>query len=194
MADTKISAMPSAATLDGTELVPLVQGGVNVQATLNDVKTFANKTYGGWHSDVTQTGSISAGTAMTFDVQDVTDSITLVGGSRITVPITGVFNLQFSSQFKNVANEQHLVTIWLKVNGSDLGATGTQITVPARKTSNIYGYSVAAWNYFLDLNANDYVELFWLPEDTAVTMPALPASVSPAYPSIPSVIVTINEV
>ena len=33
MADTKISAMPSAATLDGTELTPIVQTGVNKQVT-----------------------------------------------------------------------------------------------------------------------------------------------------------------
>lgn len=35
MASEKISAMPSAATLDGTELVPLVQGGVNCQCTVD---------------------------------------------------------------------------------------------------------------------------------------------------------------
>lgn len=33
MPDTKISAMPSAATLDGTELTPIVQTGVNKQVT-----------------------------------------------------------------------------------------------------------------------------------------------------------------
>jgi len=33
MPDTKISAMPSAATLDGTEITPIVQGGLNKQVT-----------------------------------------------------------------------------------------------------------------------------------------------------------------
>lgn len=33
MADTKISAMPSASTLDGTEITPIVQGGANKQVT-----------------------------------------------------------------------------------------------------------------------------------------------------------------
>lgn len=33
MADQKISAMPSAATLDGTEITPIVQAGVNKQVT-----------------------------------------------------------------------------------------------------------------------------------------------------------------
>lgn len=37
MADTEISAMPVSATLDGTEIVPLVQTGGNVQNTVSDV-------------------------------------------------------------------------------------------------------------------------------------------------------------
>lgn len=36
MADQKISAMPSAATLDGTEITPIVQAGVNKQVTTAD--------------------------------------------------------------------------------------------------------------------------------------------------------------
>lgn len=36
MADTKISAMPAAATLDGTEITPIVQSGVNKQVTTAD--------------------------------------------------------------------------------------------------------------------------------------------------------------
>ena len=33
MPDTKISVMPSAATLDGTEITPIVQTGTNKQVT-----------------------------------------------------------------------------------------------------------------------------------------------------------------
>ena len=36
MADTKISAMPSATTLDGTEITPIVQSGLNKQITTAD--------------------------------------------------------------------------------------------------------------------------------------------------------------
>lgn len=41
MADTKISAMPAAATLDGTEITPLVQTNANVQTTTS---AFVNQT------------------------------------------------------------------------------------------------------------------------------------------------------
>ena len=103
MADQKISAMPSALTLTGAELVPLVQSGVNVQTTLSTLSLFANA-YGAWSDSTDQTGSISAGTAITYNTQDVSDGVTLANNSEVTVPTDGKYNLQFSTQFKNTDN------------------------------------------------------------------------------------------
>lgn len=194
MADTKISAMTAATLpLTGAELVPIVQSGDNKKTTVGDIIAY-NRAYGAWSDSTDQTGSISAGTAMTYNTQDIADGVTLVGGSQITVPNTGIYDLQFSAQLKNVDNTQHEAVIWFKVNGSDLANSSTTITIPARKTSNIYGYAVAAWNIFLNLNSSDYVQIFWLPSSTQVTLEHLPASVTPAYPAIPSVIVSVQQV
>lgn len=198
MADTKISAMPNATTpLTGTELVPLVQSGINVKTAISTYNDFVRANYfnyGGFSSSADQTGSITAGTAMTFNSTDIADGVTLVSGSRLTVPVTGTYNVQFSAQFENIENTQEIVTIWFRVNGVDVPNSATNITIPSRKTSNIYGYAVASWNIFLDLTANQYVEIMWLPAIASVTLQALPAGVSPAYPAIPSVIVTVNQV
>jgi hypothetical protein len=193
MADQKISAMPSAATLTGAELVPLVQSGANVQATLSTLRAL-DAAYGAFSSSQDQTGSVSAGTAMTFNSTDVADGVTVVSNSRITVPNTGIYNLQFSAQLKNVDNAQNDATIWFRINGSDLANSATQITVPARKSAGIFGYAVASWNIFLSLTASQYVEIIWLPESTNVSLEHLASSASPAYPAIPSVIATISQV
>jgi hypothetical protein len=194
MADTKISAMTAATLpLTGAELVPIVQSGDNKKTTVGDIIAY-NRAYGAWSDSTDQTGNISAGTAITYNTQDVSDGVTLVSGSQITVPNTGIYDLQFSAQLKNVDNSQHEVVIWFKVNGSDLANSATIVTVPARKTSNIFGYMVAAWNIFLDLNSADYVQIFWLPSSTQVTLEHLPASVTPAYPAIPSIIVSVQQV
>jgi len=193
MADTKISAMPDASTLDGTEFVPLVQSGVNVKVTVADLNAYAHA-YGAFSDATDQTGSITAGTAMTYNTVDIADGVTLASGSRLTVPTDGIFNLQFSAQFKNTDNEQHIVTVWFKINGVDVPNSATQVTVPARKSAGVNGFAVAAWNIFLDMNAGQYVEIFWLPESLTVNMDHLPASVSPAYPAIPSVIATVQQV
>jgi len=193
MADQKISAMPSAATLTGAELVPLVQSGANVQTTLDVLRAFDNA-YGAWSDSTDQTGSITTGTAVTYNTQDVSDGVTLVSNSQITVPNTGKYNLQFSFQFKNVENAQQEVIVWLRVNGSDLANSATIYTVPARKNASIFGYNVAALTFLLDLNANDYVEAYWLPSIATLTIENLPASLSPAYPAIPSAIVQMIQV
>ena len=198
MADTKISAMTAATTpLTGAELVPMVQGGVNVKATVANFTEYSTGTFfnhGGFSSSVDQTGSITAGTAMTFNATDIVDGVTLVSGSRLTVPVNGTYNVQFSAQLQNVENAQHDATIWFRVNGTNVTNSATQITVPARKSANIYGYAVAAWNIFLDLTAGQYVEIIWLPEIASLTLQAIPASTTPAYPAIPSVIATVNQV
>jgi hypothetical protein len=193
MADQKISAMPSAATLTGAELIPMVQSGANVQATLDVLRQY-DASYGGFSSTLDQTGSISVGTAMTYNTVDIADGITVASNSRITVPRTGIYNLQFSAQFKNVENTQEDVTIWFRVNGADLANSATQTTIPARKSASIFGYGVTAWNIFLSLTAGQYVEIIWLPTVATLTMEHLPASVSPAYPAIPSVIATMVQV
>lgn len=197
MADQKISAMPSAATLTGAELVPLVQSAANVKATVEDFATFNNsnfRNYGGFSSDVDQTGDITQGTAMTFSSTDVTDGVTLASGTRLTVPVNGTYNIQFSAQFENVENAQQDVIIWFRINGTDVTKSATKITIPARKSAGIYGYGVASWNIFLDMFASQYVEIVWMPTIASLTIQALPSSVTPAYPAIPSVIATVNQV
>lgn len=194
MADTKISAMTAATLpLTGTELVPIVQGGNNRKTTVADLDAY-NRSYGSWSDSTDQAGSTVAGTVMTYNTADVTDGVTLVGGSQITVPNTGIFDLQFSSQFVNTDNAQHEVWIWARVNGVDVPNSATIVTVPARKNNNILGYAVAAWNLFFTLNSNDYIELVWLKSSATVTMESLPATVSPVIPAIPSVIVSVQQV
>lgn len=194
MADTKISAMTAATLpLTGTELVPIVQGGNNRKTTVADLDAY-NRSYGSWSDSTDQAGSTVAGTVMTYNTADVTNGVTLVGGSQITVPNTGIFDLQFSSQFVNTDNAQHEVWIWARVNGVDVPNSATIVTVPARKNNNIFGYAVAAWNLFFTLNSNDYIELVWLKSSATVTMEHLPATVSPVIPAIPSVIVSVQQV
>lgn len=193
MADQKISAMPSALALTGAELVPLVQSGANVKATLATLRAFS-AAYGAFSDSTDQTGNIAAGTVVTFNTIDVADGITLVDNTKITVPGDGKYNLQFSIQLKNTNNAQDDATIWLKINGSDLANSATQYTVPARKSAGIFGYNVAALTFLLDLNAGDYVQIFWVPTSVAVTLEHLPASLSPAYPAIPSMIASMIQV
>ena len=199
MADQKISAMPPAVTpLTGAELIPLVQSGGNVRSTVALFGQYARSTYfnhGAWQSLATQTGSITDGTSFTFDTADVVDGVTLVSGSRLTVPLDGVYNFQWSGQFQNVENTIEQVTVWLRIDGVDVPGSAGIIALPARKNPSIVGRTIIGWNYFLTLTAGQYVQIVWLPSVVSVTVPSYPASlVTPIHPSTASVIVTVNQV
>ena len=199
MADQKISAMPAATTpLTGAELVPLVQGGTNVKSTVALFGQYARNTYfnhAAFQDTTTQTGSITAGTPFTFNTVDVDDGVTLVSGSRLTVPIDGVYNFQWSGQFQNVENTIEDVTVWLRIDGADVPGSAGVISLAARKNPSIFGRTIIGWNYFLTLTAGQYVQIVWLPSTATVTVPAFPASLTtPIHPSTASVIVTVNQV
>lgn len=82
MADTKISAMPAAATLDGTEITPLVQSGDNVQTTTAD---FVSQVLDVNPVLITQggTGAITAGGART-NLAAAYSGITLTAGTGLS--------------------------------------------------------------------------------------------------------------
>lgn len=199
MADQKISAMPTAAVpLTGNELMPLVQSGANVKSTVSAFGDFARTKYfnhGAWQDTTTQTGNITTGTPFTFNTADVTDGVTLVSGSRLTVPIAGVYNFQWSGQFQNVENTIENVIVWLRINGTDVPGSAGQISIPSRKSATIFAKTIIGWNYFLSLTAGQYVEIVWLPSVASITVPSLPATLTPPiHPSTASVIVTVNQV
>jgi hypothetical protein len=156
------------------------------------VSTAAFRQFGAWQDTTNQTAAAAnTAYAMTFNTQDVADGITLVSSSRLTVPMSGIYNLQFSAQLVNTDSQIHDVDIWVRINGTDLSGTNGQVSVP-NKHGAIDGHALPAWNYFLSLNANDYVQLYWSTGNVACSLQTL-AAVAP-HPASASVIVTMNRI
>lgn len=156
------------------------------------VSTAAFRQFGAWQDTTNQTAAAAnTAYAMTFNTQDVADGITLVSSSQLTVPMSGIYNLQFSAQLVNTDSQIHDVDIWIRKNGTDLSGTNGQVSVP-NKHGAIDGHALPAWNYFLSLNANDYVQLYWSTGNVACSLQAL-AAVTP-HPASASVIVTMNRI
>jgi hypothetical protein len=53
---------------------------------------------------------------------------------------------------------------------------------------------VAAWNFFVDLEAGQYAEIMWSVNGTGVDCFYTGTQSSPTRPATPSLIVTVNEV
>jgi len=155
---------------------------------------YINYPFGAFQSLADQ-AIVSANTAyaMTLDTTDFSNGVTLSNSSRINVTNAGLYNLQWSGQFQNTDTQLHDVSVWLRVNGTDVtGSTGF-ISVP-NSHGGIDGHTISGWNYFLQLAQNDYVELYWSATNTPVSLQFYPAQTSPTRPSTASLIVTMTFV
>jgi hypothetical protein len=153
---------------------------------------YLNIPYGAFQSTVDQTAAAAnTAYAMTLNTTDYANGVSVASSSRITVAEAGIWNLQWSGQFENTDSQDHDVRVWLKINGTVVtGSTGF-FAIPS-KHGSVDGHSLIAWNYFLSLNTNDYVELWWETDNTLVSIQAYPASGN--YPSTASLIATISFV
>jgi hypothetical protein len=153
---------------------------------------FLNNPYGAFQSTVDQTAAAAnTAYAMTLNTTDYANGVSVASSSRITVVDSGIWNLQWSGQFENTDTQDHDVRVWLKINGTVVvGSTGF-FAIPSSH-GGVNGHALVGWNYFLSLNASDYVELWWATDSTQVSIQAYAAAGS--YPSTASLIATISFV
>jgi hypothetical protein len=147
--------------------------------------------YGAFCSTGSQTNPTpNVSRSMQLETTELSDGVSIVSGSRITVAHPGVYNLQFSAQLEKTDNGVNTVYIWFKKNGTNIPRSTTSIDV--LKQAGGSGRFVAAWNYVDTFNAGDYIEIIWQSDDTNMQL-AFDAAAS-NYPSIPSVIATLTQI
>ena len=149
----------------------------------------------GAFSDTTDQVPAAANTAypITLNTTDVSNNVSVVSGSQITFANTGVFNLQWSGQFQNTDTQLHDATVWLKQNGVDIAGSTGYFGVP-NSHGGVSGHTIVGWNYFLFVEAGDYIQLYWEADSTDVTLQFYPSALAPVKPSTASVVVTVTQV
>jgi hypothetical protein len=156
---------------------------------------FMNNPHGAFQDSTDQVAAnTTTAYAVTFNTTDFANGVTLASGSRITVADAGIWNLQFSIQFTNTTNASQDVDVWFRVNGTNSANSNSRFGFAPRKAVGDPYHTIAAMNYFLSLNATDYVEIMWRPTDTGVSIEQYAAGTSPTRPAVPSAIVTMTFV
>jgi len=151
--------------------------------------------YGAFQDSTDQTAaSTTVAYPITFNTTDFSNGVTLSNSSRLNVKNAGLYNLQFSIQFKNTTNDGQDVDVWFRKNGTNIANSNSRFHPPARKSSGDPSHMIAALNFFVDMAANDYVEIMWRTENTGVSIEHFGTSTSPTRPAVPSVIATMNLV
>jgi len=167
---------------------------LNVSATPSANGSGLRFPYGAFSDFTSQTATVNTATLMALNTTDFSNTVTLVTGSKLTVANAGIYNLQFSAQLQNLDNAPQDVFIWLKQNGTDIvGSTG-KVGMPARKSAGVPFHDIKGWNYFLSMNAGDYVQIYWSTTNASVTIETYAASGTPTKPSTASVVATLSFV
>jgi len=156
---------------------------------------FINNPYGAFQDGTDQTAAnTTTAYAITFDTTDFNNGVTLSNSSRFNVSQAGIYNIQFSVQFKNTTNDGQDVDIWFKKNGTNIDNSNSRFHLSQRKSSGDPSHLIAALNFFVSLAANDYVEIMWRPTSTSVSIEHFATSSTPTRPAVPSVIATVSFV
>lgn len=151
--------------------------------------------YGSFQDSTDQTAaSTTTAYAVTFDTTDYSNGVTLSNSSRINVKNAGVYNIQFSIQFKNTTNDSQDTDIWFRKNGVDVDKSNSRFGLAPRRSAGDPYHTIAALNYFVELAANDYIQVMYRVSDTGVSIEQYPAGTSPTRPAVPSVILTVSYV
>ena len=156
---------------------------------------YLNNPYGAFQDSTNQVAAnTTTAYAITFNTTDFSNGVTIVSGSRVTVADSGIWNLQFSIQFTNTTNASQDVDVWFRVNGTNIANSNSRFGFAPRKGVGDPYHTIAALNYFVSLNATDYVEIMWRPTNTGVSIEQYAAGTSPTRPAVPSAIVTMSFV
>jgi hypothetical protein len=146
---------------------------------------------GSFYDTTTQTTTVGIARPMKFGNDDIVGlgvSVTVDGSAnrtQIEVTTAGYYDIQFSAQLRNGAGGAE-ADIWFRKNGSDIANSNTSVTMQANS------YSIAAWNYFVQLNPGDVLQVMWTQNSNNLTILADVAAAP--HPATPSTIVTVNRV
>jgi hypothetical protein len=142
----------------------------------------------------------NVGVPMIFGTLDLSNGITVVSDgtnlTKITFANSGVYNLQFSTQFENLSNAPQDIFIWLRKNGTTtafdvVGSTGYVGLEPRKNPGDPY-HTIVTWNFLLDIIAGDFYQIVWATTDiTNVGIRFNAGTVN--FPSTASTLFTVTQ-
>lgn len=125
---------------------------------------------------------------LTFDNTQVSNGVTRGSPtSRIVVPESGLYQFGATIQLSSSSSSAKNVWIWFKKNGTTVANTARLITLNLNN-----GYTPVSIDEFFSLNANEYVEIAFAADDTAITFDSVAATAF--APAAPAVVLSVTQV
>jgi len=150
----------------------------------------ASPDVGYFYSTQTQ-ANLASPNIVTMDGTGLSQGVTLVGGTQLTVSKTANYTLSIMFQFtkSTSAGGNAVGFFWLRKNGVDVPDSASDAT-----SGTVQQGVIASWSYTLPMVAGDYLEMVWYSTAANAILIAIPASAGPpAIPTNPSVRMTLIQ-
>jgi hypothetical protein len=201
MANLTKSNPQSIFTPDGNSLAVFIDsdGLMKFKDVLGNIALLSEFTpllkYGSFFSTETQSATtINTPKAMTLKETDISNGVSFskINNSQISVSTSGTYNLQFSAQIDRVVGTgTDVIDIWLRKQGVDVPNTNTKVTIAGNVNQ---AKVIASWNFFISLNAGEYVELMYSVTDLQIQLIYEAPNLSTPHPATPSLLLTMNKI
>ena len=149
--------------------------------------------FGSFFDTTTQTATANTATLITYNTTASSNAVSVSGTNKLVCSIQGLYNFQFSVQLENSSTSTDDVTIWIRKNGTDVDGSSGVISIP-NSHGGIPGHTIQSWNYFVPMNAGDYVQFVWSTVLGTTSLKYYPAATGPTRPAAASIIVTVNQI
>jgi len=131
---------------------------------------------------------INTAYALTFDATGISNGVTIgTPTSRIVVPQSGLYQFSATVQITSGNTSAKNVWVWFRKNGTDIANSARLVTININN-----GYVPIAVNQPVSLAANEYIEIMFAADDTAITIDTV-ASTAFA-PAAPAVVLEVTQV
>lgn len=189
MPNLPISQLPELTAITSNAEYAVSQGGVTYRVKAGYASS--GNLHGAFHSEVLQSApSANSVIVMSAETVDYSEGVTISDNSKFYVSSGGTYNFQFSSVFRKIQGGSiEFVSVWPRINGNNVLWSNTDMSM-----ANNNELIVSAWNFVLELNAGDYVELVWSTTTVQMEMVAIPPQSNPTRPGTPSVIITLTQI
>lgn len=107
--------------------------------------------------------------------------------SEVTVTYSGVYNFQFNAMLRSTNASSKIAYIWIRRSGTDIGYSAREYLI-----SGSGGILEINWNFNIDMQAGQYIQIMWAGDDTNMTLDAI-APTSP-HPGVPSAVIAVTFV
>lgn len=122
-----------------------------------------------------------------FNATYLSNSVQLQSGStsRIEALVGGIYNFQYSAQVLSNSGSAKELAIWVRRDGTDIGYSTRVFTDSDNNHRN-----TKSWNFNIDLQAGQYIEIIAAVTDTNLWLDA--AAVATPRTGVPSSVMSVN--